>query len=288
MITQAFEQIASWLSPLRATDWFMAYCVVLAFLAGFEMFFPAFNGPPQRHQRWPTNIGIGLFNIGLATVVPVTAVIGAKWAQDNGFGLLNIFAVPSWVAVIATFAISTLVSYLFHVSMHKVHLFWRMHRVHHSDTHLDISTSLRNHPLELVAMLFVVVLSAIFFGLNPVALAVVQAIESITNAISHANLRLPERIDRPLRWVFVTPNMHCLHHSSYQPETDSNYGQVFSIWDRLFGTYSAVPRSGYDAMQIGLKEIRDERASDIMWQIKSPLLRSIEPVSESSAESHRK
>jgi sterol desaturase/sphingolipid hydroxylase (fatty acid hydroxylase superfamily) len=288
MITQAIEWIRDWLSPVWATDWFVIYCIALAALAAFEMFMPAFQYAPQRHQRWPTNIGIGLLNIGLVTLAPVTAVAGAQWAETKGFGLLNVLAPPGWVAVIATFAISSFVSYVFHVSMHKVRLFWRMHRVHHSDTHLDISTSLRNHPLEVVAVLSTSLLSAIFFGLNPLALAAFELIEWFTNAVSHANLRLPERIDRPLRWLFVTPNMHCLHHSSYQPETDSNYGQVFSIWDRLFGTYSAVPRAGYEGMQIGLKEIRDERASDIVWQMRSPLLRKIEPLGEVGAESHPK
>jgi len=137
-------------------------------------------------------------------------------------------------------------------------------------------------------MFFTMTSLAVLFGLNPLALAAFEVFESIINAVSHANLRLPERIDRPLRWLFVTPNMHCLHHSSYQPETDSNYGQVFSIWDRMFGTYSAAPKAGYDAMEIGLKEIRDDRASDIVWQLKSPLIRSIESANETSAEIYRK
>lgn len=288
MIEQSLESIMDWLLAFKETNWFLLYCVALALLAGFEIIIPAFQNAPQRHQRWPTNFGIGILNIGLATIVPLTAVAGAEWAKSNGFGLLNVTGAPLWVAVVATLTLRSLAGYVFHVLLHKVRLFWRIHRVHHSDTHLDVSTSLRNHPLEVVALFSTMVPVAILFGLNPLALAVFEIFETITNVVAHANLRLPERIDRPLRWLFVTPNMHCLHHSSYQPETDSNYGQVFSIWDRLFGTYSAAPRAGYDAMQIGLKEIRDERASDIVWQIKSPLLRTIGPIDERNAESYRK
>src|SRR5437762_13921903 len=127
-----------------------------------------------------------------------------------------------------------------------------MARVLHSATHLDISTRLRSHPLVFAALFLTMVPLAIAFGLDRWALAAYEIVESITNLLSHANLRLPEPLDRALRWLLVTPNMHCLHHSSHLPETDSNYSQVFSLWDRLFGTYSAAPRAGYDAMQIGL------------------------------------
>jgi len=157
---------------------------------------------------------------------------------------------------------------------------WRMNRVHHFDTHLDVSTGLRSHPLEFAGLLLTMVPLAILFGLDPWALAAYEIVESIANLLIHANLRLPEPLDRALRWLLVTPNMHCLHHSSHRPETDSNYSQVFSLWDRLFGTYSAAPRAGYDAMQIGLAEIRDERTADLWWQIKSPVL----SIERSSAE----
>jgi sterol desaturase/sphingolipid hydroxylase (fatty acid hydroxylase superfamily) len=195
---------------------------------------------------------------------------------------LNMVGGPWWVAAIATLAIRDFAGYLFHVLMHKVPLFWRMHRVHHFDTQLDVSTSLRHHPLEFAAMFFTMVPVAILFGLDPWALAAYEIVLGITDAFSHANLRLPKSLDQPLRRLLVTPNMHCLHHSSFQPETDSNYGQVFSLWDRLLGTYSAAPRTGYGAMQIGLAEIRDERASDLWWQIKSPAF-TIERASANAA-----
>jgi sterol desaturase/sphingolipid hydroxylase (fatty acid hydroxylase superfamily) len=282
MTGDTLEGIVAWLSSNTDTLWLLAYWGVLALFAGLEAFIPAFQQPPQREKRWPVNLGLGIVNILLAPLAPVSAVWGAQWAQDHGFGLLNIMGGPFWVALIATFAVRDFAGYLFHVLMHKVALFWRMHRVHHFDTHLDVSTSLRSHPAEFATLLFTMVPLAIAFGLDPWALAAYEIVLIVVNIYSHANLRLPSWIDHPLRFLLVTPNMHCLHHSSFQTETDSNYGQVFSLWDRLFGTYSTAPRAGYDAMQIGLAEIRDERASDLWWQIKSPAL-AIERMSANAA-----
>jgi sterol desaturase/sphingolipid hydroxylase (fatty acid hydroxylase superfamily) len=276
MIRETLEGILASLWFDADMLWFFAYWGLLALLAGLEALIPAFRQPPQWNKRWPTNLGLGIVNMMLAPLAPVSAVWGAQWAHSQGFGLLNVAGAPLWIAVIATFAIRSLASYSFHILMHKVPLLWRMHRVHH----LDVSTGLRSHPLEFAGLLLTMVPLAILFGLDPWALAAYEIVESIANLLIHANLRLPEPLDRALRWLLVTPNMHCLHHSSHRPETDSNYSQVFSLWDRLFGTYSAAPRAGYDAMQIGLAEIRDERTADLWWQIKSPVL----SIERSSAE----
>ncbi len=262
----------AWLGAGAENIGFTLYCLCLVAFAAVEAWHPAFTEPRYRHQRWPTNAAMGLLNIGLLTIAPVTGVVVARWAEKNGVGLLNYWQSPLWLAVIVTVLARSLVGYVVHVLMHKVPLFWRIHRVHHSDTHLDITTSLRNHPIELVLMLAFIASAALAFGFNPWALIVFELLESMANATAHANLRLPEKLDRVLRFLFVTPNMHSLHHSSWQPETDSNYGQVFSFWDRLFGTYSSAPRNGYDAMKIGLKEIDFEHASDVVWQMKSPAL----------------
>jgi sterol desaturase/sphingolipid hydroxylase (fatty acid hydroxylase superfamily) len=118
----------------------------------------------------------------------------------------------------------------------------------------------------------ILVAVTIVFGLTSSLLIIYEATDAALNFFSHANIRLPGRLDRIVRWVFVTPNMHSLHHSSHQPETDSNYGTVFTVWDRLFGTYRAEPVWGYGKLQIGLKEIRDDRAWNFWWQMKSPAL----------------
>ena len=140
------------------------------------------------------------------------------------------------------------------------------------DTHLDVSTSQRHHPLELLLNVLILIALTIVFGLMAWVMVIFEGAEAIIDFFLHANVRLPESVDRILRWVLVTPNMHSLHHSSHSPETDSNYGTVFTLWDRLFGTYRAEPACGYGKLQIGLKEIRDERASSLWWQMKSPAL----------------
>lgn len=266
------ERVIYALAPDRQTLLLLGYFVVIASLALVEARKPAFSADPDRTIRWPTNFGIGLLNLTLAIIVPVSAVVAAYWASRSSYGLFNNLSAPWWLVAVVTVLGRSFAGYALHLVMHKTPLLWRVHRVHHSDVHLDVSTALRSHPVEVFLLLLVTASAAIALGMDPVVLAAYELVEATVHVATHANLRLPERLDRALRWLVVTPNMHCLHHSAYHRETDSNYGTVFSIWDRLFGTYSSAPRAGYDAMQIGLKEIRDERASNFVWQLKSPVL----------------
>jgi sterol desaturase/sphingolipid hydroxylase (fatty acid hydroxylase superfamily) len=267
--------LGGWLRPDPWTLFIIGYWAIFAAIAWLETVVPAFCDSPDREQRWPTNVALGIINMLMLPLIPVSALLGATWAQSNDWGLLNFFSVPLWAAVVATLVLRSLVEYVFHVLMHKTPWLWRLHRIHHSDARLDVSTAVRDHPLEIAALVITLGLSAAAFGMNVWAVIVYEVAESVISLASHANLRLPDRLDRALRWVIVTPNMHCLHHSSYQPETDSNYGQVFSIWDRLFGTYSAAPRESYDSIQFGLEEIQDARAADFWWQLRSPIYRSL-------------
>ena len=265
-----FERVVFAILPDRQTLFLLGYVAIIAFFALIEARHPGFSDDSIRAKRWPTNFGIGLINLTLGVIAPVSAVIAAYWATRNGYGLLNFISMPWWVAAIVTVLGRSFAGYAVHFVMHKTPLLWRIHRVHHSDTQLDVSTAFRSHPLEVVIVVAVTTLTAVALGMDAVVLAAYELAEAAVHIATHANLRLPERLDRALRWLFVTPNMHCLHHSAWHRETDSNYGTVFSVWDRLFGTYSAAPRAGYDAMQIGLKEIRDERAHSFVWQLKSP------------------
>ena len=168
------DEIRTWLEASSEETWFLVYCISLALFAGIEAYVPAFQDASKRPQRWPTNFGIGLVNIGLTTITPVTAVIAARWAETNGYGLLNIAGTTWWVAAIVTVVVRSFAGYGFHFLMHKIQLFWRVHRVHHSDTHLDISTSLRSHPLEFLAMLFVLAPLAVVVGFNAWALIIFE------------------------------------------------------------------------------------------------------------------
>lgn len=250
-----------------------AYWAILALLIGLEFFVPQFN-EPERHRRWPTNFGLGLINMALLPLLPVSALLAAEWAQSHQVGLLNLLDNSWWpLAAIATIAVQSLSSYTLHVVMHKVPWFWRLHRVHHLDTTLDLSTGLRHHPLEYPLTLFTDISVAIVFGLTPWALIVYGTVDGLFSFYGHANIKLPSRLDHALRYLVVTPRIHAVHHSSYQPETDSNYGSIFTIWDRVFGTYSDRLADRPEARQYGLREVQDERAADLWWQLKSPLLR---------------
>jgi sterol desaturase/sphingolipid hydroxylase (fatty acid hydroxylase superfamily) len=252
---------------------FFGFWSVFALLALMEVLFPAMLHRPDRTERWPTNIGLGLVNMAIVPLAPLSGVAAAEWAHRAGTGLFNLVETP-WLAVaLATIAIRSFAGYALHVLVHKVPFLWRVHRVHHLDTKLDVSTTLRSHPLEIALKLLVIVPVVIVFGLNAAVLIAYEVVEALTDTFSHANLELPRSLDSALCWLIITPNMHSIHHSSYQPETDSNYGAVFSIWDRLFGTYTAEPNTCRRNREIGLKGVRDERTASFWWQIKSPLLR---------------
>lgn len=273
--TEWLRETAEWLSADVGTLWLAAFCAVMLPLTLLEAVMPAFRDDAARTRRWPANFSLALVNAALAALLPISSVLAAEWAWQHGVGLLNQLSGWTWIAAAATLVARSLSGYVIHWLMHKAPLLWRLHRVHHLDTHLDISTTLRSHPAEVVVNFVAMGLVSISLGLTPWVLVVYELAEIVIGLVSHANIRLPDRLDRVLRLLFVTPNMHCIHHSSFQPETDSNYGGVLSFWDRLFGTYSAMPGRGYADMQIGLVEIRDARTADFLWQLASPFHRSL-------------
>ena len=246
-----------------------AFMLLLVSLAAAELLMPARQGAQESVGRLPTNFGFGLINAGLATLLPLSAVIAAEWARGEGIGLFNIVAVPTAIAIAATVLLRSLLAYLLHRLFHASPLLWRIHRVHHCDTALDISTGFRSHPLELVLVAASASAAAILLGLSPEALLAYELAAIALVLATHANWRLPERLDRALRWLLVTPAMHHVHHSAHQPETDSNYGEVFSVWDRLLGTYSRP--EGCHAIRLGLGDRYDAEAGKLAAQLLLPL-----------------
>jgi len=263
----------------------LVYWSVLALFAGLEFFAPQFR-VSLRGDRWPTNFGLGLINMALIPLAPVSALWASQWAQRNGIGLLNLLNSSWWlVAVIATISIQSAVAYATHVFFHKAPWLWRVHRVHHFDTVVDVSTGLRHHPLEMLLALMIDVPLAVVFGLLPWALISYGTADAMFALYSHANIRFPTSLDRMLRLVLVTPRIHAVHHSAHKPETDSNYGTVFTIWDRIFGTYCDLRADCPEKMQFGLAELQDQRASNLWWQLKSPVCLVTKPILVLSARS---
>jgi len=248
----------------------LIYWFVLVLFAGFEFFAPQFQDL-RRGERWPVNFGLGLINISLIPLAPISVLWASEWAQHNGIGVLNLLNSFWWpLAAIATIVILSFTGYAIHWLFHKTPWFWRVHRVHHFDTAVDVSTGLRHHPLEFMLTLSIDVPIAIAFGVLPWAVITYGIADAMFALFSHANIRLPPSLDRMLRLILVTPSIHAVHHSAHQPETDSNYGTVFAIWDRLFGTYCDLRADCPEKIQFGLTELQDHRASDLWWQLKSP------------------
>jgi sterol desaturase/sphingolipid hydroxylase (fatty acid hydroxylase superfamily) len=181
------------------------------------------------------------------------AYLAAMTAMKNNWGLLNWFAAPDWLAIIATVLFLDFAIYLQHILSHKWSLLWRLHQIHHTDLAFDASTAVRFHPLEIIISMFYKVLCIFLIGANPFAVIVFEIILNGTATFNHSNVNIPAAIDKKLRWLIITPDMHRIHHSTIVNETDSNYGFSISFWDRLCGTYTAKPEQPQQSMGIGLK-----------------------------------
>ncbi|MEG3144156.1 sterol desaturase family protein [Sphingomonas sp. RT2P30] len=229
---------------------FLAVLIALfALLALAEARWAARLGQDISDRRLAFNFSIGLVNLTLGSILPISAVATAVVAERHGWGLLGLRAVPLPLAVLAMYLAHSLANYGLHRASHRFALLWRFHRLHHGDRALDLSTALRNHPVELVLGLFVASGTVLLLGVSPIAVAIADTILFAQNMCTHVNVRLPAELSRRLEWVFVTPGAHCVHHSDERALTDSNYGESVSWWDRLFGTWRGtqpVARIGLD------------------------------------------
>lgn len=250
---------------------FVAIFLVMTIL---ETLLPRRNRRFARLKRWPTNLGILLsaFIAVSATtfVIPVTATLTAAASQTNGWGLFNVVDWPIWMEWLIAFVVLDFVIWAQHVVTHKVPILWRIHRVHHTDEDLDATSAVRFHPLEIVLSLFTKSAAVLILGADPIIVVIFEAVLNGTALFNHANLRLPVSLDRWVRLVLVTPDMHRVHHSVIHRETDSNYGFALAIWDRMFGTYNDQPEKGHDNMTIGLKEWQDDAPTRLGWTLALP------------------
>ena len=242
------------------------FLAVFGAMAVWEFLDPWRETKQGRAVRWPANLGIFALDIAVVRLLfPASAVGAALWSQGNGMGLLpwaglNAGFAPALFAVLAGvvgFILLDLLVYAQHIVFHKVPVLWRLHRMHHADTELDVTSGFRFHPVEIVLSLGLKIAAIVLLGVPPLAVLVFEIVLNGMALYNHSNVRLPERIERVLRWFVVTPEMHIIHHSTVQRETDSNYGFNLALWDRLFGTYSHRPAAGYNGMVVGLAQFRD-------------------------------
>jgi len=234
-----------------------AFSAVFFVIAAWEALVPRRRRTFARHVRWPHNIGLFLIDIAVLRGVAPSATIAVALAGEvRGWGVVNALALPIWAAVPFAVALLDLAIYFQHVMFHAVPTLWRLHRVHHADLDFDVTTGTRFHPIEILISTAVKCATVAVLGAPAVAVLVFEVLLNATSMFNHANARLPDPLDRWLRWLVVTPDMHRVHHSIVYNETNSNFGFNLPWWDRLFGTYRAQPAAGHDAMTIGVDAFR--------------------------------
>ena len=191
-------------------------------------------------------------------LVPVSLVMASFWASDRGIGLFNVLDLSPWLAGLLAVIALDFAIYWQHVATHKIPLLWRMHKVHHADTDMDVTTAIRFHPLELLLSLAFKALVVVMLGASVTAVIIFELLLFVSPAFNHSNLALPKAIDATLRLFIATPDVHRAHHSVHRDEQDTNYGFFLIWWDRMFGTYTAHPRDGHQEMKIGLAREEDQ------------------------------
>jgi sterol desaturase/sphingolipid hydroxylase (fatty acid hydroxylase superfamily) len=205
----------------------------------------------------------------LRLLFPTAAVGLAMFAESRDLGLFSLLRLPQWAAFVLGVVLLDLAIYLQHVMFHAVPAFWRLHRMHHADLDIDVTTGLRFHPVEIVLSMLIKLGVILMLGPPAVSVLIFEVLLNATSMFNHSNAYIPVAVDRVLRWLVVTPDMHRVHHSVEEYETNSNFGFNLPWWDRLFGTYRGQPRAGHEGMTIGLTSFRDEK---ICISIKGMLL----------------
>ncbi|MFL5000323.1 MAG: sterol desaturase family protein [Xanthobacteraceae bacterium] len=262
-----------------------AFAAVFAVMAAWELLAPRRELSVGRQPRWPGNLGIVIVDaLAVRLIMPTAAAGTALIAAERGWGLLNMLATPGWLAAILGFLLLDLLIYAQHVVFHHVPVLWRLHRMHHADLDIDVTTGGRFHPIEILLSMLIKIAAVLAFGIPAIAVVIFEVALNATSMFNHSNVAMPERLDRIVRWLVVTPDMHRVHHSIERRETDSNFGFNLPWWDRLFGTYRSAPAAGHVAMTLGIPIFRDRRELRLDRLLTQPFRndQAAEPVSARS------
>jgi sterol desaturase/sphingolipid hydroxylase (fatty acid hydroxylase superfamily) len=247
-------------STHEATFRLGAFFGVLVTMALWEVVAPRRQRSYPRTLRWPSNLAIVALNTTLLRIfLPATAVSLALLGAKRGWGLLNNLPLPEWAATVASVVVLDLAIYLQHVMFHAVPALWRLHRMHHADLDFDVTTGARFHPIEIILSMLIKFGVVAALGASALSVLIFEVLLNATSMFNHGNVRIPAPLDRYLRWLMVTPDMHRVHHSIVVDETNSNFGFNLPWWDRLLGTYRSQPAAGHDGMTIGIEQFREAR-----------------------------
>lgn len=254
---------------------FAVFAIVLVAMALLELWRPRRALVAGKGRRWLTNltiVGIDSLLVRLMAMltVPLAAVAAAIYAESHGLGLLNVIDLPAWLEVLVAVVALDLAIWLQHLAAHKLPVLWRLHRMHHADRDIDVTTAIRFHPIEIALSMLWKIACVLVLGVSPIAVLLFEIVLNACAMFNHANVALPERLDRALRMLIVTPDMHRVHHSVIGREHNSNYGFNLSVWDRMFGTYTAQPSKGHEGMTIGLSDYQSRGPTEVMWSLMLP------------------
>ncbi len=248
----------------------VAFLGTLAAMALWECAAPDRRAEIPRLIRWTNNLALVAIDTALVRLlIPVLPVTAATWATAQGWGLLS--PLPLWLSVPIAFLLLDLLIWGQHILMHHIPALWRLHRMHHSDTHLDASTGLRFHPLEILLSTLIKIAAVIALGAPALAVIAFEIALNATSLFTHTNIRLPDRTESVLRRLIVTPALHRIHHSIRPEETNSNYGFTLSLWDRAFGTFRPAPKGDPQTMPLGIETFRSRREAWLDRLLTQPL-----------------
>jgi len=235
-----------------------AFVGIFAAMAVWEMMAPRRQWQTAKAKRWVINLAMVGFNTLFTRTLLTSGALGAAvLAGQREVGLFHQLDWPWWAELIIAMIVLDLVVYFQHVLMHAVPILWRLHMVHHSDLDIDVTTGVRFHPIEIALSMFIKIGAVILIGASPTAVLMFEVILNATSMFNHSNVCIPVRVDRMLRWIVVTPDMHRVHHSVIPRETNRNFGFNLPWWDRVLGTYLSDPSKGHEHMTIGLEQYRD-------------------------------
>lgn len=251
----------------------LIFIFVLVMMALWEMIAARRPQHVNRRHRWPGNLSIVVIDtLTVRLILPFAGVGAALLAAEQGWGFFAQVSVPQWLAVIASVVMLDLAIYFQHRLFHAVPWLWRLHRMHHADLEFDVSTGLRFHPLEILISMGIKIAVVLLIGAPALAVLIFEVVLNATSMFNHGNVRLPLGVDRWLRLLVVTPDMHRVHHSIIRRETDSNFGFNLPWWDRLFGTYRDQPAAGHLGMTIGIQAFRESRDLSLGRMLIQPFL----------------
>ncbi len=252
------------------------FFVILIILILLESIIPKRKRIKNIYGRWYVNFSLVVIStICIKILFPILAIESALLSKEYGWGFLNIYDFNYIFSILISVCLLDLIVYLQHLTFHENNFLWKFHSLHHSDHDLDASSGLRFHPIEIVISLIIKISFIIFIGVPPMAVIVFEIILNAMSLFNHSNIKIPEKMDKVLRFCIVTPDMHRIHHSENKIETNSNYGFCLSLWDSIFNTYRPNSLIVQEKMNLGLKEFPVLQKQSLIWALKMPFTRKI-------------